>query len=50
MKRKSIKNIEKQADDPVCFSFVSRGSNRVNETQKNNQKVRKIVKSIDSSC
>ena len=32
------------------FLFVSGGSNRVNKTQKNNQKVKKMVKSIDSFC
>lgn len=42
MIRKNIKNIEKQADDPVCF-FICKwgGSNRVNKTQKNNQKSQK---------
>ena len=38
MKRKSIKNIEKQADDPVCFSFVSGRVTGKSKTQKNNQK------------
>ena len=39
MKRKSIKNIEKQADDPVCFSFVS-------EKVTGQTKHKKIIKKV----
>ena len=32
------------------FLFVSGGSNRVNKTQKNNQKVKKDDKRVDKEC